>query len=316
MGKPYLTDEEFIALFKKLGAAEMARHLGIHERNIYARRKRLEGVIKESITSPNSGEYVSRYEKRLPLQIENGTIIIASDAHYWPNIVTCGHRGLVHITKELKPQYLIMNGDLIDGARISRHGRIGWAKSPTMKQEEQEVYDRLIELSKASEKTKLFWTLGNHDLRFETYLSNKAGDVEDMSGMTLAERFPFITICISIWINDNVVVKHRFKGGVHATHNNTVNAGKTMVTGHLHSLKVTPFSDYNGTRWGVDTGTLTTPSSDKAGDPQTEYNEDNPQNHRQGFVVLTFHEGKLLWPEIVRVVDEHHIDFRGKLIKV
>jgi hypothetical protein len=49
--------------------------------------------------------------------------------------------------------------------------------------------------------------------------------------------------------------KHRMKGGIHAAHNNTLHAGTTMVTGHLHSVKVTPFSDYNGTRWDVDTGT-------------------------------------------------------------
>ena len=56
-------------------------------------------------------------------------------------------------------------------------------------------------------------------------------------------------------VNGNVVIKHRMKGGIHAAHKNTLHAGTTMVTGHLHSLKVTPFSDYNGTRWGVDTGT-------------------------------------------------------------
>ncbi len=53
-----------------------------------------------------------------------------------------------------------------------------------------------------------------------------------------------------------MIIKHRYKGGVHATHNNTVSSGVSICTGHLHSLKVTPYSDYNGVRYGVDTGTL------------------------------------------------------------
>jgi hypothetical protein len=113
-----------------------------------------------------------------------------------------------------------------------------------------------------------------------------------------------------------VVVKHRFKGGIHATHNNTLWAGKTIVTGHLHSLKVTPLSDYNGTRWGIDTGTLADPASNTEGGPQFHYNEDNPQNHRSGFIVLTFKDGQLLWPEVCNVIDQNHVSFRGEVIRV
>ena len=109
-----------------------------------------------------------------------------------------------------------------------------------------------------------------------------------------------------------MVIKHRYKGGIHATHNNTLWAGKTVVTGHLHSLKVTPFSDYNGIRWGVDTGTLADPYG-----PQFEnYTEQNPANWRSGFVVLTFKDGTLLDPEIVRVVGERKVSFRGEVVRV
>ena len=90
-------------------------------------------------------------------------------------------------------------------------------------------------------------------------------------------------------------------------------SGKTIVTGHLHSLKVTPFSDYAPRpRWGVDTGTL----ADPYGPQFRDYCEDNPVNWRSGFVVLTFHKGKLLWPELVHVFDDKHVEFRGELIRV
>jgi hypothetical protein len=113
-------------------------------------------------------------------------------------------------------------------------------------------------------------------------------------------------------VNDNVVIKHRIRGGLHAAHNNTLNAGTTTVTGHLHSLKVTPFSDYGGTRWGVDTGTMADPYG-----PQTaDYTELGPVNWRSGFIVLTFSGGELLWPEIVHVREEGKVEFRGKVIEV
>lgn len=85
-----------------------------------------------------------------------------------------------------------------------------------------------------------------------------------------------------------------------------------MVTGHLHSLKVTPYSDYTGIRWGVDTGTLANPYG-----PQfAYYTEDGPVNWRSGFVVLTIKDRELLWPETVSVLRDGVVCFRGELIDV
>jgi hypothetical protein len=94
------------------------------------------------------------------------------------------------------------------------------------------------------------------------------------------------------------MVKHRHHNGIHATYNNTLKGGRTIVTGHLHRLAVTPWADYNGRRWGVDTGTLSDPLS-----PQFDYGENNPTPHTSGFAVLTFKDGRLLPPELVEVLD-------------
>jgi hypothetical protein len=154
--------------------------------------------------------------------------------------------------------------------------------------------------------------MGNHDSRFETRLAANAPEYQHVEGFALKDHLPNWAPCWSLWLNEDVVIKHRWKGGIHATHNNTVNSGMTMVTGHLHSLKVTPFDDYHGTRWGVDTGTL----ADPHGPQFTDYLEDAPTNWRSGFAVLTFHRGRLLWPELCRVMDERHVDFRGHVIEV
>lgn len=208
---------------------------------------------------------------------------------------------------------VIANGDVFDGAAISRHPPIGYASRPSVKQELEAVDDFLHSIHKAAgNKSKLFWILGNHCLRFANKLASDAAQFEGVKGFELSDHFAAWKFGLSLWINDSVVVKHRFRGGVHATHNNTLYAGKTIVTGHLHSAKVTPFDDYNGTRFGVDTGCLCDPYD---GDT-TAYMEDNPRNWRSGFVVLTFVDGQLLMPEIALVWSEDSFQFRGQIIKV
>lgn len=313
-----LNDQDFINLFKTHGAAETARIIGTTERNVYKRRQRIEQAQGAEITAPseNTTRWASQYPKRLPLEISDGIVIIGSDCHYWPDVITAAHRGFVELCKRLDPKIVILNGDAFDAARAGRHPRIGWEQSPTMKQEREAVLDRTHEIIAATPKAAHIWTIGNHDLRYESKLSANVPEMEGLPNTTLQDLFPFWNFAVSAWINDQVVVKHRFKGGIHATHNNTLWAGKTIVTGHLHSLKVTPLSDYNGTRWGIDTGTLADPASNTEGGPQFHYNEDNPQNHRSGFIVLTFKDGQLLWPEVCNVIDQDHVSFRGEVIRV
>jgi hypothetical protein len=306
------SDQEFLTLFQTHGAAETARILNVNIRNVYDRRKRLEKNLGLLIQNPNNkNETVSEYQKRIPLEIENGCVIIGSDAHYWPKVVTTAHRAFVHFCKALKPKAVILNGDVQDGARISRHPSIGWERKPTVLEEIETIDERLDEIRKAALNAELFWTIGNHDLRFESRLSQQVGEFEGMRGMRLCDHFPHWLFAMSIWINDHVVVKHRFRGGIHATTQNPLWSGKSIVTGHLHSLQFRPLSDYNGTRYGIDTGTLADPHG-----PQFTYIEDNPVNWRSGFVVLTFHNKKLLCPELVIVHDENHVEFRGQVIKL
>jgi hypothetical protein len=185
-----------------------------------------------------------------------------------------------------------------------------------VKQELDACKEALKEIEDACEKarhhTQLIWPLGNHDSRFETRLSEAIPQFEGVGGTALKDHFPKWHPCWSCWLSDSVVVKHRYKSGVHATHNNTVAAGTTIITGHLHSLKVAAFSDYNGVRWGVDTGTL----AETDGPQFIDYLEDGPVNWRSGFAVITMKDSKPLWPELVSKHAEGIIDFRGQLIDV
>lgn len=311
MPKALCSDAEFIELFKLHGTSGTAKILGLDRRNVQQRRDRIELRNDTLLVNPNAKQSIDKYPARVPIDLKDGIAIIGSDAHYWPDLISTAHRGIVKLAKELKPKVFCLNGDVVDGASISRHPPLGWSHKPKVNEELNACLERTDEIESAARGAKLIWTLGNHDARFDMRLAQQNHDFEGVKGFTLRDHFPKWQLAVSAWINDLVVVKHRFKGGIHATHNNALWAGKTVVTGHLHSLKVTPFNDYNGTRFGVDTGTLADPYGE-----QFEYTEDNPLNHRSGFVVLTFSKGKLLWPEIAAVIDDDHIQFRGDVIRV
>ena len=309
-----VSDKEFIELFEEFGATETSRKLNMQVRSVFARRSRIEQKLGQKIANPkeNMARPDPAYIGRQELVIGNGVILVGSDCHYYPNVVTPAHRAFIKFCKELKPSIVIMNGDVLDGTSISRHPPQSWESyRPTLIEEIENCQERLSEIEASTPNAKHIWTIGNHDSRFESRLARMAPEYASVYGMQLSDHFPNWTHCMSVWVNNKIVIKHRYKGSIHATHQNAVNSGKTMVTGHLHSLKVTPFTDYNETRYGVDTGTMADINS-----PTFNYTEDNPKNWRQGFVVLTIKNKHLVYPEVVHVLDEKRVEFRGDILEV
>lgn len=313
MVAPAIPEGEFIALFETVGPIEISKRTGVALRSVFYRRRSIEARLGRILISPNDPhkQIMTDHAGRLNLAVENGIVLIGSDCHYWNLEPPTAHRAFVKFCKDLKPEIVILNGDVLDGATISRHPPINWEERPSLIQEIEACQERLGEIEKAAGKATRIWTLGNHDGRFETKLATVAPEYARVHGMHLKDHFPSWQACWSVWINDETVIKHRFRGGIHATHNNALWAGKTIITGHLHSLKVTPLTDYGGTRWGVDTGCIADPWG-----PQFEYLEDSPRNWRSGFVVLTFVDSRLMWPEICHVIASEHVEFRGKVYDV
>src|SRR6185437_6479596 len=102
---------------------------------------------------------------KIELEVKSGTVLVGSDAHYWPGKPSTAHRAFVRMCAELKPSAVIMNGDVLDGATISRHPPINWNSLPRLKDELNVVRDRLDEITLASGKARRLWPAGNHDLR-------------------------------------------------------------------------------------------------------------------------------------------------------
>lgn len=316
MASAKITQNDFVQMFEAVGPSETARRIGVGVRRVYERRAIIERKIGRQLVAPDTGHPQISNRTRVGIAHPHkviyepkGTVIVFSDAHYWPGIVSTAHKALLKMIRELQPTAIVANGDVFDGASISRHAPIGWENRPSVVQEIEACQARLNEIEAEAKNAKLIWTLGNHDGRFETRLATVAPEYARLHGKHLKDFFPRWRPCWSAWFGPETIVKHRYKGGIHATHNNAVMSGKNIVTGHLHALKVTPFADYDGTRWGVDTGTLADPFG-----PQFEaYTEQNPTNWRSGFAVLTFHKQELLWPELVHVRAQDEFEFRGKV---
>jgi hypothetical protein len=325
------SEEQVIAAIKSgMTVSQMVAHFGMKSNGSSARFNsiarahgleiRKDGESRRTTAQIDADQRMQEFLKpdgRRHLEIRDGVLLSFHDAHFFPGIRSTAYRAFLWACKEFRPCAVINNGDSMDGASVSRYPRIGWDSKPTVQQELECNTERLTEIEMAAGTKSLYWNLGNHDSRFETFLASKAPEYQGVSGFHLKDHFPMWLPSWSVWINDGpggVVVKHRYKGGIHAVYNNAVYSGRSMVTGHLHSLKVVPFSDYGGTRYGVDGGTLAQPYG-----PQfVDYTEDNPVNWRSGFPVLTFWHGKLLWPELVHVLDEDRglVQFRGQVITV
>ena len=330
------TDEQFLACWKRHESpAKVAKELGMAQQAVYARRNRIEarhGICLKT-RDPNAMKRKgSRIEARQRVEavartrhthletdiresVTDGTVVVFSDAHYWPGFVTVAHRALVAICEKLQPELVVANGDVLDGATISRHPRIGWEARPSVQEEIDTLCTRMREIERAAPKARLIRTIGNHDARFENYIAANAPALEGVHGTSLFDFLPHWRGAFCLHLNPEqdgwTVIRHvHVAGGVHSAYNSTVRAGTHYVHGHLHKLQVTPFGDYRGRRYGIDTGTLADPKG-----PQFTYVQGGPLNWCSGFAVLTYRGGRLLQPELVEVIDGRAW-FRGEEIRL
>ena len=316
----WLTDEEWIKSWNKLGSPEEFSKVNkIAIRNVYARRRSIEnkhGIQLPTFASQNPA-YLKKVDQtpghaRRGIEMEKGRVVVFSDAHFWPGEVTTAYKALLMIIKEFKPKVVVANGDIFDGSQASRHARIGWEKTPSVKEELESCIEMMEGIEKVSKGAQLIWTLGNHDARFETFLSAQTSMYEGVSGFTLKDHFPLWKPCWSFWVNEDTCIKHRWKGGFGAGRSNALNSGVNMVTGHTHNLAVQPITDYNGTRYGVQTGCLADPNAEAF----LAYTEDGPKDWRSGFALLSFERGRLMLPELIQVCGEDEVEFRGCINQV
>lgn len=305
--------DEFVALLYEEGgsAYRISKRLGIAHTNVVARRSWIERELGLSLPRGRPEIWKSQaHRRRIDIALDNATVLCGSDLHAWPEIYGVAMAAFVDLNQRLKPQVVILNGDGLDGAQISRHSRLGWDKRPSPAEEISALSEYLETLRKANPNAKYIRTRGNHDTRLETYLATNAPLVEDLKGTTLADHLPGWEECISLHINHpECIVKHRGRhNGVHGTFNELRALGTSFIHGHLHAQKLVTYENAHGSIYGVDLGMLAPKDH-----PGFDYVEDDCVNWRSGFAVLTFSDGRLEVPELATVTDEREgkMRFRG-----
>ena len=317
-----VSEDEFIQLWNVYGSAtEVAKHLGIEIRAVHDRRRRIEvnrGIQLRSTSPKSPDSKLSDVEPEFPdwqqLEIKNGLLVVFSDSHLVPGVKSTAHRALVQFVHEHKPAAIIDNGDLLDFASISRHHRIGWDGQLDVHKELEWASECLDEIKQKSKNSKTVRNMGNHDQRFSGFFSNVSGRMGRVKGTSLQDHIVGWPVSWAVRVNeDQLEVKHRWKSGIHAPHNNTVWAGISYATGHLHSQKIMPITDLRGDRWGVDVGCLSAIRG-----PHFRFVEAAPVNWRSGFCAFRFVNYKMRHPNLIRVVDENRgiVEYLGKDICV
>ena len=176
-----------------------------------------------------------------PYEIKQTKTLILSDLHF-PYQDNEAIRAAIKYGKEKKVTCILINGDLIDFATISRHER-DW-RHRTVAQEFEAVRTFLRSLRKHFPKAKIVFKEGNHDERWEKYLFLKAPEIFDDPEFTLESRLRLGELNIDI-VKDKLPVKiglltvlhgHELQGGggvnpARATFLKTID---NVLIGHCH----------------------------------------------------------------------------------
>lgn len=310
---PKFQDEAFLNAYTGSSCnAEVMEKLDISNDRAYRRRKA--SYEKRHGELPPLVSYALHKSPSIPIKYNHqsikdfsGSMIIFSDAHFRESEPSDAFSILLKICDKLKPDYIINNGDAFDGAAISRFPRIGWEPTPSVLDELKATQSALSKIKQSSPESKLLWNIGNHDSRYGSYLSSHTSLFEGVEGFRLEDHFKDWKFTVSTDFNNKLIVKHRYSGGAHSSYNNTLKSGVSIVTGHTHRLNIRPYSDYNGTRYGIETGTLASPYGSQFG-----FCENANRDWQSGFCVISMLNDRI-YPELIEV-KEGSTWFRGEII--
>lgn len=309
-----ISDEEFLAAWKETpSATEIAKRFNLSVRRASSRRRALENkygisLISEVEVGSKPRLLIPENEITAELNLLNGTVLVGSDCHYMPDMKSPAHRGFVQVAKKYKPSVICLNGDIFDFASISKHPKLNTRPSIPLKAELEAGQDRCYEIEQASPNSILVRTVGNHDARLDVKLANQTPEMIGLIG--IKDWLPRWKACVQLKINDDTMILHKWAQGMHASYNNVLKGlFFNVITGHTHRLNCRPMtSSWRGgeTRYGIETGTLADPEHEIF-----EYTMGANKDWQPGFVMLTFKDGKLMYPEFAHVVDDVLL-FRGE----
>lgn len=189
----------------------------------------------------------------LPLACNN--ILLISDLHIPYHDIEAITIALDY-GKQQNVNTIFINGDLIDNAQVSRFERDMSKRS--VKQEFEATKQFLVELRNAFPDAEIYWLKGNHCIRWEKFLAQKASEIWDDPYFHLEQRLALNDQRIKI-LDDTVLVKagklsithghHIFKGffsPVSPARGAYSRAKQSLIVGHLHRASHHPEVDLDG----------------------------------------------------------------------
>ena len=108
------SDQQIISAIENSASMnEASLNLGMNLSGLNKRRRRIEKREKIEIRAPQATKQFEHLQiahihpTKKDLGILNGTVIVFSDAHFWPGVYTTAFKGLLWAIKELKPKAVI-----------------------------------------------------------------------------------------------------------------------------------------------------------------------------------------------------------------
>jgi len=249
-----------------------------------------------------AGEYKipkSLNKKKSIVKIPDGTTLILSDVHVPYHDVNALECALNHIEN---PTNIVLNGDAVDFFAVSR-----WDKDPDARDlagELQASRQFLMHLRERFPDTNIYFKIGNHEERWETYLWRKAPEICGVPDFKLSKLLRFEELGIEeiggrqlakaggLWILHG----HEFPGAfdpVNFARTLQVKTGCCTIAGHKHKT-----SQHSVRRMNNDT--VSCWSIGCLCDLDPDYMPVNQWN--LGFAVVT-HSGKKFSVDNYRIVD-------------
>lgn len=227
------------------------------------------------------------------IKIKNGIVIIGSDIHipfHDPKAV----KAFGEYCREIQPTAIILNGDVLDFYKLSRFVK-GEGRNPY---EEITTCQELLEdLKDSCPNSDIYYVIGNHETRLETYVLNNAPHlaslVEDVFSIIKTKDIG-VKGCAEVLINDSFVCTHGKLLGSKAGLSAIKEIEKHYMSGASgHTHRLAKFLTRKARRkfvW-LETGCLC--------DLNPEYIQD--PDWQQGFAVIQFENAKLKRAEVLEI---------------
>lgn len=223
------------------------------EKSVYFREN---GKTEKITTTPKMPDSYANEQKKFKLPIADNNILMISDLHI-PYQVNSSVESAINYGIEHKVNTIFINGDLIDFHFQSRFEPDIRKRSTKA---EFEATRKFLEYLRYKFPTaNIYWLLGNHDIRYEKWLMNKAPQLFMDEYYLLEDRLNLADLRITK-INDSTLVKigklnvthgHLLLKGVFAPVNAArgvfMRAKESTIIGHVHKVSEHQETTLNGT---------------------------------------------------------------------